>query len=302
MKASKDVQARLANRLILSRDSEWLPTVRELAQELDLSTGSISYGLKSLHERGAISIESRGRSGTQIKSLSIPHLWRMIEPGPLVISLTLPMHSRYEGLAAGITSELRDAGIETYLVFGRGSHRRLQALDEGRCHACVMSAFAAGRLCGPGHEVLLTLPRSSWISEYVVFYRNRRALDRTPLRVAVDRDSYDHSRLTQLEFKDRRIEYIHASYVHVLRLLQAGRADATVWTVDSAHSFEAVGINHRQLSDHVKQAITDESLQAAFVGAKGHHSLRMLLRSSISGERVLAIQRKVVEGSLIPEY
>jgi hypothetical protein len=76
--------------------------------------------------------------GSLVVSLSLGKLWDQVEQGPLVIGLTLPMHSRFEGLATGLKRSLEKAGIETYLIFIRGSRTRLKALKENRCHVAVM--------------------------------------------------------------------------------------------------------------------------------------------------------------------
>ena len=42
-------------------------------------------------------------------------LWNLLGQGPLVIALTLPMHSRFEGLATGLKRAFEVAGVEMFL-------------------------------------------------------------------------------------------------------------------------------------------------------------------------------------------
>ncbi len=49
-----------------------------------------------------------------VEHLSIGKLWGVIEQGPLVIALSFPMHSRFEGLATGIKIGFEKAGIKSF--------------------------------------------------------------------------------------------------------------------------------------------------------------------------------------------
>jgi hypothetical protein len=200
----KDLQVSLARSLIQLEEGKRLPSIRKLAASTHMSVGSVSTALNGLQDMGAVQIHKRGHLGSLITSLSLGELWNLIEQGPLVIGMTLPMHRRFEGLATGLKQSLEKAGIETYLIFIRGSRTRLKALQENRCHVAVMSGLAADELSGKEHEILLRLPPGNWISGYCIFTAPRRWRE-NPLRVVVDPDSFDHRRLSELEFDGRLV-------------------------------------------------------------------------------------------------
>jgi hypothetical protein len=225
----------------------------------------------------------------------------MIEQKPLVFALTLPMHSRFEGLATGLKMAMDQAGIEAYLMFIRGSRTRLKALRDDRCHAAIMSGLAARELASADEEPLLTLPPGSWLSSYSVFYQAEPVVGR-PLRVAVDMESYDHRRLIDLEFADQPIELRKTSYVQISRLMHSGDVDATIWTVDQGAEYAGPGILNRPLSEHVRKQVGDASISATLVGHAHNHTLRTLLQTVIDPQQILRVQKEVVAGTRNPEY
>lgn len=300
-----DLQICLAEYLIQLQEGERLPSIRELAASTRMSMGSVSTVINNLQDMGAVAIQKRGHLGSELVSLSLGKLWNVIEQGPLVIAMTLPMHARFEGLATGLKRVFEKAGIETYFIFIRASQTRLKALKEKRCHVTLMSGLAADELCGKEFETLLRLPATSWISGYCTFFRSPLPVTGRPLRIAVDPDSFDHKYLSELEFAGQEIEYKWGSFVHLARLLKNGDVDATVWTIDQKESYLGPGIQHRPISDRVKELVGEKSISATFVANAGSDTVRAVLKAAIQMEQVneiMEIQNKIVVGEMIPEY
>jgi len=86
----------------------------------------------------------------------------------MVISLTMPSFRKLDGLATALYSLLNTAGVETHLIYIRGSSNRLKALRNGHCYTAVMSTFAAEELCGKKERVILHFPPKV-ISPTIVF-------------------------------------------------------------------------------------------------------------------------------------
>ncbi len=298
----RDLQVRLADYLIQLKEGDQLPSIRQLAAFTHMSIGAVSTALNVLQDMGAVRIQKHGHEGSVVVGLSINRLWNLVEQGPLVISLTLPMHSHFEGLATGIKQSLENAGFETYLIFIRGSRTRLIALRENRCHVAVMSGLAAEELCGADQEIVCQLPPGSWISEYVVYYRTSISNKDDIIRVAVDRDSFDHRRLSELEFNAQKVDFRWVPFIQIPRLLRSGEVDATVWTIDQSEAYLSPGIRLRPLSDRVKAEVGDKSTSATFISRNGNHTVRAVLQAAIHPAQVMEIQRKIISGEMIPEY
>lgn len=301
-KSIRDLQVRLAEYLIQVKEGDQLPSIRQMAAFNHMSVGSVSTAMNALQEMGAVKIQNHGHQGSEVVGLSINRLWNLVEQGPLVISLTLPMHSHFEGLATGVKQSLEKAGFETYFIFIRGSRTRLKALHDNRCHVTLISGLATEDLCGPDQEILVQLPPGSWISDYGVYYRPSPLNHQNRTRVAVDRDSYDHRKLSELEFSGQEVEFHWVPFIQIPRLLRSGDVDAAVWTVDQAETFLSPGIRVRPLSERVKAEVGAKSTSATFVGRKSSHTVRAVLQAAIDPAQVMEIQRKVISGEMIPEY
>ncbi len=298
----RDLQISLAEYLIQLEEGKRLPSIRRLAASTRMSVGSVSQALNGLQDMGAVKIQKRGHLGSVMDSLSLGQLWNVVEQGPLVVALTLPMHSRFEGLATGIKMALNRAGVETYLIFIRGSRTRLKALTDNRCHVTVMSGLAADELSSPEYEIVFRLPPGSWISGYSIFYRSPREHPERPLCVAVDEDSFDHRRLTELEFAGVEVEWKLATFVQFPRLLKNGEVDAILWTTDQGEAYLSPGIYHRPLSERTMRLVGEKSLSATFIARAGNASVRAVLKAAIHADEVMAIQNKIISGEMIPEY
>jgi len=298
----KDLQVRLAEYLIPFEQGQRLPSIRSLAASTHMSVGSVSTALNGLQDSGAVKIEKRGHLGSVVVSLSLGELWNLVERDPLVIAMTLPMHRRFEGLATGVKMALERAGIAAYLIFIRGSRTRLKALRDNRCHVAIMSGLAADELCTGAQETLLRLPPGSWVADYIIYYRSPRRDEARSLRVAVDPDSFDHKRLTELEFSGKQVVYLSAPFVQFPRLLKNGDVDAILWTSDQDDAFSAAGIARRPLSRQAMNLVGEKSVSAAFVARKDSEVVRAILQATIKVEEIMEIQERVVSGELIPEY
>ena len=298
----QDLQVRLAEYLIQFEEGNQLPSVRELAATTRMSIGSVSTALNSLQEMGAATIQKRGHMGSLVLSLSRSKLWGVIEKGPMVIGMTLPMHSRFEGLATGLKRSLDRAGIETYLIFIRGSRTRLKALKDNRCHVAVMSGLASEELGQKDFETILSLPPGSWVSGYSIFYRPSAISQEHAMRVAIDPDSFDHRRLTELEFEGQEVQFKSAPFVQFPRLIKNGEVDAILWTTDQEEAYLGDDISYRALSPHVMKMAGDKSISATLVTRPESTAIRAVFLANIDIDEILAIQKKIVLGEMIPEY
>ena len=229
-------------------------------------------------------------------------LWSAAEGGPLIIALPLPSTQRIEGLATALKAQLADSGVESYLVFIRGSLQRMLALRQQRCHGAVMSALAAKELCSPDEAIFLELPVGSFVKEHRVYLAGGVAVTDRPPRVVMDRDSLDFQFLTDLEFRESGATFVPATYMQFPRLIAEHRADAVIWDVEEAATRMPPGVRDRKLSASVLDKIGDSNLRAAFVARAADWSTRLVLSAALSPTTVMEIQGEVVRAQRLPEY
>jgi hypothetical protein len=300
--SSNSIQRRLAGYLITLEVGDRIAPVRDLARSFRSSVGALSNALNGLEAKGIVEIERRGRMGSFMGDYSPGELWSVAETGPMVIGLTLPSNLCYEGLATGLKTIFTEAGIEVYMVFIRGSRTRLKALRENRCHVVVVSAFAAEKLCTRDERILMQLPRKTFVTGHRVFYRSHSPAKGAALKIAIDRDSYDQARLTELEFKGSNVKFVPVMFTRIHHLLSEGQVDAAVWTADDMQAFIGEDILDRPLSDAVASKLDGKNTMAALVARAENTSTHAIIRRILSEEKLTRIQNMVINGEILPEY
>ncbi|MBI1880739.1 MAG: hypothetical protein HYR94_21390 [Chloroflexi bacterium] len=292
----------LADYLLSLKRGDQLLSTRELAELYNASLGSVSATLNYLEEVGAVTLNRRGRLGSFLEQKSVGALWSIVENDPMIIALTLPSFPKCEGLATAIYSLLNQAGVETYLIFIRGSLNRIKALRHGHCHAAIMSELAADELSGSGEEVLLRLPPESFVSDHRVFYRRKRQNPSQPLTVGTDPDSFDIQYLTELEFADGDVNFHPMTFTQIDLNLEASSVDAAITNSDHLERLKSDEITSRPLSPKVQAMIAGRDTSAALVVRADSKPAKIVLSEILDPVRVLEIQQQVINGLLVPRY
>lgn len=299
----KDLRRELAQLLMSVPVKERLPTMRDLATKFGVSIGAVHAVLSEYERGGAISLLGNGRRGTFLSERSIGLLWSLTEETPLVIALPLPTTLRAEGLATGLKTVLADAGVPAFMIFLRGSRRRLQALRQRKCHLAVISMLGAKAMLEKDQVCLLNLPAQSFVGEHRVFYLPQEQSGKRPLRVLMDRDSGDLQLLTELEFQNTNVEFVQASFMQFAPLLKTKLVDTVVWDVDEANNrLSSVPVLSRPLSNRVIQQIGDTNTRATLVAQVNDLSSAAVVDEIVNVEKLMEIQNEVLRGERIPEY
>jgi hypothetical protein len=297
-----ELRALIAAFLVEAPLASRIPTVRELGARFGASIGAVAQSLARLEASGAVTVDSRRGQGTVLSSRSLGGLWSAARNEPLVVALPLPISRQIQGLATGIKAAFADAEIETYLTFSRGSRRRLQALEDERCHAVVMSALAA-EACRPQDARVVEFPAGTHASGHMVFERPRPAAAMSaPLRVALDRDSVDLQRMTELEFAGQSVEFVPGTYMQFGDLFRAGRVDAAIWDIDEAPTDLPSDVGQRPFTEAARASLTDANTRSTVVVRRDDSLTAAIVHQCLAGPRVLDVQRAVVAGERLPEY
>jgi hypothetical protein len=240
--------------------------------------------------------------GALVAERSVGKLWSSLSEGPLVIGFTLPSSRRFEGLATAVKKLLSGMGVETYLTFIRGSQVRLDALRLRRCHAVVLSAYAADGLRTRKEKVLLEMPEGSFVKGHKVYFRRKEREHERPLKVGIDRDSYDQAFLTEREFEDCGADFKPCTVMQIDRLLIEGSVDEAVWTIDDMEARPNPAIGERPLSDGLVRQIAGRDTKAVILARAGDVAVEAVIKAAVGVDQAVEIQRQVIEGMMVPEY
>ncbi len=297
-----EVNRKLAAYFLSLQKGESIKSIRNLSHTLQASLGLISQSIAEIEENGAVAIERRGQLGSFIKEISIGKLWQIAVGEPLVIAHTLPSNRRYEGLAAAIKGAFHRVGIETYFIFIRGSRTRIKALRDHRCHIAITSLFAADGLCKPTELVVLSLPPGSFVGAHQLFIRANAPSAGHTISAAVDPDSYDQMRLSEIEFQGQKVEFKKITFMNILHYLSTNQVDMAIWTEDDMQSHLNSNIKKQSLSPHTREAAGTADTQAALITRSGDAVVAAVVNNVLIPSQLMAVQQAVIDGMVIPEY
>lgn len=218
----------------------------------------------------------------------------------MVVAFPLPASRRIEGLATALRTEISSRNVEAFSLFIRGSRKRISGLRQRRCHIAVMSSFAARALCSQEEEIALELPKTTFVREHVVLERE----DISPggvVRVAVDPQSFDQQRITEMEFGHDRVTFVPTAYMKLAATIEDGRSDYAVWSVDEITESRLRNVSMRPLSKRVADSLDAQDLRAALVVRSGDDATKAFVRD-LDLAVLQDIQASVVVGTLVPEY
>ena len=120
--------------------------------------------------------------------------------------------------------------------------------------------------------------------------------------MAIDYDSYDQSRLTELEFAEKDVQFKEITFMNIHRYLREGLVDATVSTEDDMIDLLSDEIACRSFSDKVQEIVQERATSASLVIRSDDLITRYIIREIFDLNKLLEIQQSVVDGDMVPEY
>jgi hypothetical protein len=289
----------VARRLIGIPAGSQIPTVTELGSEIGVGSGTVQAALRSLREADAIELSSHGHLGTRLVRRDLAALWAATGGGAIQGVLPLPTSPEFSGLATGLVEAFERAGVRLHLTFRQGVKHRLGSLDEGRVDFVVCSAPAA-RALGATHAAVY-LPLHTFYARDAVVVITRSGEQPDPRGVVpIDRNSRDHSVLTEAEFPDATL--VDAPYTLVPELIVHCEADAAIWHRTSASPL----LTATGLAIHPRRRPPppegDEISRAALVMRVDDAARSAVLEAVIDPAAIAEVQRQVLQRERVPGF
>ena len=200
-----------------------IPTVTELSEQCEMARGNIQIALNNLKQNHVIRLESHGQNGTIATEIDYVAMAQYCSNTGLTCVMPMPYGLRYEGLASGLYEELNQKGVTGAIAFMRGSGYRLNCVEEGRFHLCVMSQLAFEHYAQEGKDIQLiaAFGPQSYVEQHRVFVRPDFKGDWQNCKVGVDASSVDQEMLTRFCFADKPVQYVPIIYSQRCRFCTA---------------------------------------------------------------------------------
>jgi hypothetical protein len=293
----------VARRLLACPQGGRVPTITVLAAEAGTGVGTVQAALRLLTSAGAVALSSHGHKGTVLEHRDVARLWAVAAGGPMVGLLPLPTSLEFTGLATALASAAEAAGLPLSMTFRHGAGPRLELLRSGRADFMIASAAFADSCASTELAAMVLPPYTYFAADSVVVVTRAGELPADARRVAIDRASFDHSRLTGAEFPDR--ELIDASTPQIPELVARRDVDAAVWHDSNSSALSvATGLSVHPLSRPSPSAEVRASRAAVITtaGTDGVSTVSAILEELVDADALERIQREVVERKRMPSF
>jgi hypothetical protein len=279
---------------------ERVPPIAQLEIDCGASRGTVQSALAYLQEKNAISLIRHGHVGTFVESIDKKILFGLLDKKGIVGVMPLPYSKRYEGLATGLYTSLRETGLDVSLAFMRGSENRLKGLRDGHYDFVVLSKMSAGEVVGESgaFRIACTFGRQTYVGNHILVTSPNASATKGKMKIGMDYTSNDQRILTEKYFAGQDVLYVPLIYSQILEAIKAGKIDAAIWNIDD------IGL----LSDtftvqKLEKPVTDGTDTEASVLCRADDTItKTVFSTMLEKGKVIGRQQDVMNGMLLPEY
>ena len=290
---------KIAGEFLSAEKGERVKTVSELEEIYHFSRGTTQNALKVLKDLKAINTISKGNQGTILLEKNDAILLAIMGIKTVVGCMPLPYSKRYEGLATGLISCIEEkSGVTSNIVFSRGASVRTNMILNGRCDYIITSKLAGENIFKNNNnlEIIKEFGPGSYLSDHVIIFNSSDAKDiMDGMKIGIDNESYDQSRLVKTVCENKRVEYINVYYPNLLKKVFSGDIDATVWNKDEIFD-KYLDINYKIINKD------SDDTNAVMIVKKDRKELATFLKKYINIDYVNKKAKLVIEGLEIPKY
>jgi hypothetical protein len=297
---SSIVIQKVAEELLFVELDSRIPKIDDLSQKYNVGRGTVQSVLKKLEETRCISLESRGHMGTFLRSKNVNLLLQCCGLNNIVGVMPLPYSRKYEGLATALHEVFEKFGLSLHSAFMRGATIRINNVLEDRYDFALVSKFSANEAVAKNDDLMIVkdFGPNSYVSRHTLIFAEDKKEIEDGMKIGVDSYSIDQQVLTQLEVKERNVEYVNLNYMHLLKHLKAKLIDAMVWNMDE---IDSSSLHLSGLTTPEALEMDHEMSQAVCVIRKNNKKIEYLF-NLISTAEIVKTQQDVESGKCIPKY
>ncbi len=291
----------LAREFLSNEVGDRILTVAQLAEKYSTARGTIQSALKFLQDYEAISLEARGHLGTFITSINYIKLLDVADIKTILGVMPLPYSKVYEGLATGLYNTLVTSNISVGLAYMRGANTRVEALREQRYDFAVISKLAAQHYISEGHdiEIIDEFGDFTYVNEHILmFSKGSKNTIEDGMKIGIDYSSLDQVILTKYHCQGKNVEFVPLIYSQILNSILRGEINAAIWNKDDLQDRD-IKIPFKPINNSI---FSYKDTNAVIVANTKNSSFNTLLKKFINTEKVLDIQKKVINGEITPNY
>lgn len=277
-----------------------MPTFDVLSSDLAVSRGTVQNSIKFLRDNKAIEIKSKGHLGSIIVKKNDKILFSFLGIDHLTGAMSLPYSKVYEGLSTGLIKELNKFdGITVNMAYMLGAIERIDMLVKDKLDfvlACKGSYITAAIENKPILEVIDFGPKTYLSANVLIFADANAKKIEAGMKVGVSKGHSNQKRIAEEFCEGIDVEIVEFPYNEILDKIASKEIDATIWNRDTLNE----SLMHFNIVSIENDSANNTS--AVLVIHNTRKELVDFFKNNVSIDNVKKIQRRVIEGKIIPRY
>lgn len=219
--------------IIQTTPTERLRGAVDYQESVDVGSGTVQRAFSIIERAGAAITRARGHRGRFVVSRDLGKLWLLAELPPVRAVLTPPGAAEVYGMAAGLTAEFERFSLPLRIEYRRGAAARLAEARRDMTLAVVSRGAARASGGSTDRFQTRTMSPGSYYGQDSIVVLRPSALNPNAapgsFRIALDRDSDDHIRLTKAQFPEPGHDFVNCPFPQVPAEILRGNVEVGVW-------------------------------------------------------------------------
>ena len=292
----------ISRELLAYSPGDRIDTIESYTKKFDASRGIVQEVLNILENEKAISRSKRGTLGTYLEHIDYEKLWEFTSWGVLTGVSPLPYTKKHEGIATAIYAQMEKRDIPFHFAYMQGAENRVQGVLQEKYDFAILSKESAIALIEKydNLSIVMEFEPYSYISGYVLIYKDKEVFNKESIKVGRDLHSPDHVKWLEYLTEGREVEFVDLQYTKMVPAIMDGTIDMTIYNKDTIEKSEIIeGIEFKDAP--INEIIGDETRAVLVINNKSY-GINNLLKEIINVESINKIQKEVIENIRIPVY
>ncbi|MGR5140329.1 YhfZ family protein [Photobacterium sp. DNB23_23_1] len=268
-----------------------LLTNTQFNERYGIVAGTMQRALKHLKDAMALTTQSKGHMGRIVTQIDTGLCWNIAKLDPVQLIMPSSGSIEIDTLIRHITNKLSKLNIPYFIEHQPGGELRISQVLSGKFDIALVSLGAAKNMPQPIDEnnIKMLAPGTYYSMNRLVVVSEKQ--NNSPVRVAIDNNSSDHVRLTEIEFpKSDGFKYVETDFRQIPARILSKEADIGLWHMTSSPvSLEYAGLCAKLLSK--QESITSHrQLSAATLVINPHRPELFALLSEVNNNEIVQSQ------------
>ncbi len=274
-----------------------LITSQELNKQYGVAAGTAQRALSALSETEALLTSSRGHLGRIINHIDTGLCWNIAKLQPVQLFMPSSGSIEINILIQYITNKLGQLNIPYFMADQPGSKKRISQVVKGNYDLTLVSAATVQEMQDKLLESQIkTMHLGSYYSDSrLVFVFRKNTFKKDWKKIAIDKNSVDHTQFTLAEFPDDgSYEYIETPFNQIPARILNNEIDTGLWHITQTPvPLESTGLCAQKFKRKQTIELYQKISAAVFVASRFRPELVSLF-DEIDAKEVAKLQKQAL--------